>query len=227
MALEEPMVFFGILALASRYEHFRSQDPENLESTHYHNECLELLIAALSNPPDTYGVVLLTTVVLTRLYEEYNADFDTYFYHLTGTETILSCAEIARSAPEGGMAEAASWIHLCQSIYISLVHERHLEIDLDLYDSFKSLQSLSHHDSSVAKRSILNLARIVKATFPHASPQSVEDTDLMLAEFDKRLNEWQDNLPPFFCPVHEVLPDIEAGRPFPIIWMFSTMQGTE
>lgn len=221
LAFHEPMVFYGIFALAGRYEELRTQSSDDLESTYYHNKCLELLIEALSEPPDTYGVPLLTAVVLSRLYEEYKVDQDTYFHHLSGTRNLLTYNAITRSAQQGGLAEAACWIHLHQAIYVSLVHSRQpIDLDLIVFESFSSLQQKSGH--FFVNRSVYLLAKVIQVFF--SGKKSIQEKDTKMGDLETELEDWWNTIPRSFSPLREDPADIPGGRPFPRIWMLSSVQ---
>ncbi|RFN52055.1 hypothetical protein FIE12Z_3607 [Fusarium flagelliforme] len=80
LALQNPMILHGILALASRYD-----SPTTLESTYYHNKHINLLIHAFDLPWDT---TLLTSVVLARLYEENDPSSDPHT-HLSASVPVV------------------------------------------------------------------------------------------------------------------------------------------
>ncbi|KAM0283976.1 hypothetical protein ACHAQH_002171 [Verticillium albo-atrum] len=109
LALQEPMILNGILALASLRDELSRDSTYDLESTYYHGRSIGFLIEAFTKPPT---IELLVDVVLARLYEEYDNETDAYFHHLSGTHNLLNHTAIAGFVTEGGFAEAASWVHL-------------------------------------------------------------------------------------------------------------------
>ncbi|KAF5228074.1 hypothetical protein FAUST_11333 [Fusarium austroamericanum] len=95
LALRQPMIMNGLLALASRYDSRCMDTSNDIESTFYHNKCIKLLIEAFAQPPETWDSTLLTAVVIARLYEENENETDSYYHHLSGTQNLLNHEAIA------------------------------------------------------------------------------------------------------------------------------------
>ncbi|KAF5967427.1 transcription regulatory SNF2 [Fusarium coicis] len=163
LALHQPMIMNGLLALASRYD-----SPSDIESTFYHNKCIKLLIKAFAQPPETWDSTLLTAVVIARLYEENDNETDSFYHHLSGTQNLLNHEVIARFVMQGGLAEAASWVHLRQAIYVYVVRREPLEICLENFE--RSTVFRRSDDSAYANRAVYNFARLMKLFLPVESP---------------------------------------------------------
>ncbi|KAF0643191.1 hypothetical protein FPSE5266_07859 [Fusarium pseudograminearum] len=130
LALRQPMIMNGLLALASRYDSRCMDTSNDIESTFYHNKCIKLLIKAFAQPPETWDSTLLTAVVIARLYEENENETDSYYHHLSGTQNLLNHEAIARpfptlyfiaSVPVVAMqyyfaAKAVSYLHHCKNL---------------------------------------------------------------------------------------------------------------
>ncbi|CAH0018737.1 unnamed protein product [Clonostachys rhizophaga] len=217
LALEEPIVLYGIFALASRFDEIQTKTQSDVESTQYHNQCLELLIDALSKPPETYGVPLLTAVVLSRLYEEFDVGKDTQFYHLKGTRNLLGFNAITKSAQNGGLAEAVCWLHLHQVIYISMVHKQKPDLYLEIFKTFQSYDGSS--DRSHVNRAVYLLARVLREFFSGSS-----DISQVWTQLETELDDWYRGIPRSFQVLYEAPINITAGRTFPSIWMLSSLQ---
>ncbi|CAH0054541.1 unnamed protein product [Clonostachys solani] len=217
LALEEPIVLYGIFALASRFDEIQTKTQSDVESTQYHNQCLELLIDALSKPPETYGVPLLTAVVLSRLYEEFDVGKDTQFYHLKGTRNLLGFNAITKSAQNGGLAEAVCWLHLHQVIYISMVHKQKPDLYLEIFKTFQSYDGNS--DRSHVNRAVYLLARVLREFFSGSS-----DISQVWTQLETELDDWYRGIPRSFQVLYEAPINIKAGRTFPSIWMLSSLQ---
>ncbi|KAH7014233.1 uncharacterized protein B0I36DRAFT_397704 [Microdochium trichocladiopsis] len=224
LALEHPVLLNGILGLASRFDSLATGGPEageDLESAFYHGRCIELLINLLNRPVETYDDVLLAAVVLSRLYEENDTHTDSLTYHLAGTSTLLGHEVITRLAAEGGLAEAACWVHLRQALYVAIVHRQHPQIPLRLYENLTAFRRAD--DTSFGNRAVYLFARIVLRYFPEQCTEQIlpqqEDTWTVLEE---ELSTWFQTKPVSFEPIYHTPPSASTGEPFPCIWMAST-----
>ncbi|KAK2021200.1 hypothetical protein LX32DRAFT_269298 [Colletotrichum zoysiae] len=225
LALEQDVLLNGILGLASRFDRLAngpSGTSSDIESAFYHGRCMELLIELLNKPAETYDATLVAAVVLSRLYEENDTETDSLTYHLAGTSTLLGHEVITRLATKGGLAEAACWVHLRQAIYISIVHRRHLDIPLRVYENLTAFRKAD--DTSYGNRAVYLLARIVLKYFPErpinvASPQPEDNWQALQEELDL----WFKFKPVSFNPIYFEPPDPNGGEPFPRMWMASTV----
>ncbi|KAF5620326.1 transcription regulatory SNF2 [Fusarium tjaetaba] len=168
LALHQPMIMNGLLALASRYDSRCTNTSSDIESTFYHNKCIKLLIEAFAQPPETWDSTLLTAVVIARLYEENDNETDSYYHHLSGTQNLLNHEVIARFVMQGGLAEAASWVHLRQAIYVYVVRREPLEICLENFE--RSTVFRRSDDSAYANRAVYNFAKLMRLFLPMDSP---------------------------------------------------------
>ncbi|KAH8171019.1 zn 2cys6 transcription factor [Sarocladium implicatum] len=222
LALQHDVLLNGILGLASRFDRLATDahtTESDMESAFYHGRCIELLIQLLDKPVETYDATLLAAVVLSRLYEENDTETDSLTYHLAGTSTLLGHGVITRLAVEGGLAEAACWVHLRQAIYIAIVHRQHLNVPLGVYEHLTAFRK--DNDSSYANRMVYHFARIVRLYFPQQSAQrsAAEDEKASWQRLQEELDGWYESRPVSFEPVY-----YEARRdedPFPRIWMVS------
>lgn len=235
LALTEPVILYGILALASRYDALGGDQSANmgLESTYYYNRCIELLIRALAQPPDTYSPIILAAAVMSRLYEELDTDAGTPQYHLSGTRNLLRHEVVARFAGHCAIAEAVSWVYLRQAINACIVRRRPMDIPLEIFETFSAFQA--DDDSSWANRVVYIFAKVVRAFFSGRSGEASahqpgdngdadcsEDWDVLESE----LALWHTERPSSFQSPYEEPPNLESGRPFPFIWMVSTVPGS-
>lgn len=226
LALQEPMILNGLLALASKYDALSNGRTSDLETTRYHGKCIELLIEAFDRPPNTS---LLVAVVISRLYEEYDNDLDVEYYHLRGTKSLLDHESVARYAAEGGLAEAASWVHLRQAIYVSLTMQRPLEISLHTFESFSVVRRKD--DSAYANRVVLILAKILRhlcgsQTGSHQDSSDLEP-DAPLQLLREELDTWFANKPVTFEPIFQGDVADAKNESFPSIWLLLTVPGKE
>ncbi|KAH6994695.1 hypothetical protein EDB82DRAFT_198951 [Fusarium venenatum] len=213
LALRQPMMMNGLLALASRYDARCTNTSSDIESTFYHTKCIKLLIKAFAQPPETWDSILLTTVVIARLYEEYDNESDSYYHHLSGTQNLLNHEVIARFVMQGGLAEAASWVHLRQAIYIYVVHRKPIEIRLESFE--RSTVFRRSDDSAYANRAVYNFAKILKLFL------STNTQESNLGEWravETEVKGWYDARPVSFKPVFHQPADVSSDRPFPTLY---------
>jgi hypothetical protein len=219
-ALDNPMVMYAILALASRHQAIMTRTTdEEFEQNTYHGRCLELLIPALSRPENTYNDHLLTTIVLLRQHEELENRKDTR-YHLVASIKLINM--ISKFSSSGGLAEAASWLFLRQAIYASLVQREPWQLQLENYE--RSRVFISRDDCSYANVSVFQLARALRLV----SRQSDNDSLLERQEWEsleEDVSRWKINSPSSFRPLRYREPDAERGRPFSEVCMISGATG--
>ncbi|KAM0544086.1 hypothetical protein ACHAPJ_011968 [Fusarium lateritium] len=216
LALQQPMLMNGLLAIASRYDARCCNTNSDLEYTYYHNKCIELLIKAFSQPPETWDATLLTAVVIARLYEEMDNETDSYYHHLSGTQNLLNHEAMTRFVTQGGLAEAASWVHLRQSIYVYVARRQAVEICLENFE--RSTVFRRNDDSAYANRSVYILAKIMKLLLPlngAESPRDLHDASWELVEME--IDRWYDMRPVSFKPIFYKAADLLNDRPFPLI----------
>ncbi|RBA09768.1 hypothetical protein FPRO05_05704 [Fusarium proliferatum] len=220
LALHQPMIMNGLLALASRYDSRCTNSSDDIESTFYHNKCIKLLIEAFAQPPETWDSTLLTAVVIARLYEENDNETDSYYHHLSGTQNLLNHEVIARFVMQGGLAEAASWVHLRQAIYVYVVRREPLEICLENFE--RSTVFRRSDDSAYANRAVYNFAKLMRLFLPMESP--VGDFGEWGAA-EREIEEWYDARPVSFKPIFHKMADISSDRPFPVICFAASVPG--
>ncbi|QKD55147.2 uncharacterized protein FOBCDRAFT_250864 [Fusarium oxysporum Fo47] len=220
LALHQPMIMNGLLALASRYDSRCTNSSDDIESTFYHNKCIKLLIEAFAQPPETWDSTLLTAVVIARLYEENDNETDSYYHHLSGTQNLLNHEVIARFVMQGGLAEAASWVHLRQAIYVYVVRREPLEICLENFE--RSTVFRRSDDSAYANRAVYNFAKLMRLFLPMESP----DGDLGKWEaVEREMQEWYEARPVSFKPIFHKAADISSDRPFSVICFAASVPG--
>ena len=210
------MIMNGLLALASLYD----DTPNGVESTFYHNKCIKLLIEAFAQPAETWDSTLLTAVVIARLYEENDNETDSYYHHLSGTQNLLNHEVIARFVMQGGLAEAASWVHLRQVIYIYVVRRRPIQICLENFE--RSTVFRRCDDSAYANRAVYNFAKIMMLFLSmDGLVGSQEEFQVVETEVD----QWYDAKPMSFKPVFYNTADIASKRPIPTLYFVASVPG--
>ncbi|TDZ25369.1 hypothetical protein Cob_v001640 [Colletotrichum orbiculare MAFF 240422] len=238
LALHKPILLNGIFALASRFDTQGADDDtdtdtdmdtttttgtgtgaerSDLESTYYHNRCIELLIEAFGQPPETWDSALLTAVVIMRLYEEYDNETDSEYYHLRGTRNLLNHDAIARFVTQGGLAEAASWVHLRQALYVYLVRRTPIDICLENFE--RSSTFLRNDYTSYSNRVVYLFAKVLKLFFPDGGGGFAMSSTPAWEELQGEVEGWYRDKPLSFKPIFYERADLARGRPFPSMWM--------
>ncbi|KAF6810517.1 zn 2cys6 transcription factor [Colletotrichum musicola] len=234
LALQKPILLNGIFALASRFDAQGADDDEDedkttdtasaagektdLESTYYHNRCIELLIEAFGQPPATWDSCLLTAVVIMRLYEEYDNESDSHYHHLRGTRNLLDHGAIARFVDQGGLAEAASWVHLRQALYVYLVRRAPISICLENFERSSTFHR--RDDTAHANRVVYLFAKVLKLFFPDDSGSGLlAGTAAAWEALQGEVEGWYRDKPLSFRPLFYEPADLSKGRPFPAMWM--------
>ncbi|KAL2682367.1 hypothetical protein Neosp_006817 [[Neocosmospora] mangrovei] len=207
----------GLLALASRYDARCSNSESDLEGTYYHNRCIELLIEAFTRPPETWDAKLLTAVVIARLYEEHDNESDSDYHHLSGTRNLLNHEAVARFVTQGGLAEAASWVHLRQTIYVYLVRREPVEICLENFE--RSTVFRRTDDSAYANRAVYLFAKMMKLLFPlnDSEKQALTASPGPWELVEMEVNQWYEMKPVSFKPIYYKPADLKEDRPFPVV----------
>ena len=206
------MVLKALLALAARHDGIMS-DGNDWEASEYHGQCLELLIAALARPGESYDDNLLVTVVILRIYEELENSTDEK-YHLFGSNRLLNT--MSKSASSGGLAEAVSWQFLRQAIYASVVQFQPLSLDLENYEQ----SSVFHRSDDAAYANIIFYlcARVIQLC---ARPDTEIVDETAWHQVANSVEQWHRAKPISWQPLRYRGAKPGDNRPFPELWMMS------
>lgn len=210
------MLLKAVLALAARHDALLN-DETDLEASSYHGECLEILITALNQPEHSYDENMLLTVVILRMYEEFDNTKDEKF-HLLGSNRLINM--MSRSAQSGGLAEALSWQFLRQAIYSSIVQYQPIQLDLENYEVSTMLHR--RDDAALANAAIFHCAHIIQMC--RDWPTIPVDQNGWQDKI-KAVEEWYASRPNTWQPLRYEKPNVAADRPFPEIWMMSASAG--
>ncbi|THC96703.1 hypothetical protein EYZ11_003809 [Aspergillus tanneri] len=216
-ALQVPMVLKSVLALSARLDAILS-DTSDWEATEYHGQCLELLIDTLAKPEDTYDDNLLITVVILRIYEEFEWE-NGENCHFLGSNRLLNT--MTKSASSGGLAEAVSWQFLRQAIFASIVQCQPMQLDLGNYERSAVFQRKD--DAAYANVIVFFCARIIQLYSCGPGCLVDEDEWHILSE---SVEEWYRTRPTSWQPLQYKAASPEDNRPFPELWMMSAPAGT-
>ncbi|KAF9893211.1 hypothetical protein FE257_011634 [Aspergillus nanangensis] len=211
-AVQYPMVLKAVLCLSARLDAILS-NMSDWEASEYHGQCIELLIAALAHPEDTYDDNLLITVVLLRMYEELERTSDE-MCHFTGSNRLLNT--MSKSASSGGIAEAVSWQFLRQAIFASIVQFECIHLDLGNYERSTVFQR--RDDASYANIIIFLCAKIIQ-NYPKTHSMGIEDS--VRQSLMESVDGWFNARPVTWHPLQYKDADPAADRPFPESWIMS------
>lgn len=215
-ALRYPMVLKAVLALAARHDAI-VKGASDWEASEYHGQCLELLIAALALPEETYDDNLLFTVVILRMYEELELATDEKC-HWVGSNRLLN--RMSNSASSGGLAEAVSWQFLRQAIYACVVQHQPMQLNLANYE--RSVVFRRRDDASYANVIIFYCAKILRLwSGSHCSP--VDETEWQ--HLVDSVEQWYHARPVSWQPLQYKDANPNENRPFPEMWMISPQAG--
>ncbi|KJK68646.1 specific transcription factor domain protein [Aspergillus parasiticus SU-1] len=217
-AVQAPMVLKAVLALSARLNAILS-NTSDWEASEYHGQCLELLIAALAQPEDTYDENLLITVVILRLYEELEQSSDEQC-HLFGSNRLLN--KMSTAASSGGIAEAISWVFLRQAIYASIVQCQPMQLDLANYE--RSTVFERQDDAAYANIAIFLCAKIIQL-YPKSLDCRVNEWDWQ--QLVDSVEHWYQSRPVSWQPLQYKEADLSAARPFPESWIMSPSAGLD
>lgn len=217
LAFNRPVLLHSILALASRYDAMHRGVPPDLDTLRYNHHCIEYLIESLSKPPETYGSELLAAVVIARSYEECDFEADLSHHHLIGTRNLLTDDTVARVASQGGLAEAACWVHLRQAIYAYLVKKRPMDGDLNAFTRLTAFKRTD--DSAYANRMVYHFARVLRFSLASASTSGTQSSKDSWTDLEAEVKVWYQAKPISFEPVYDS--DSEEDGEIPTIIMMS------
>lgn len=222
LALQEPMLLYGILALAGRYDALHHNIAPGLETTSHNSQCLELMIEALAQPPETWGAELLAAVVISRSYEECDFETDLNHHHLTGIRNLLDHKAVSLLAMKGGLAEAACWVHLRQVVYAYLVHRRPIDSRLELFEELSMFKR--NDDVAIANHMVYSFACVLRCFSSPEEPTQLEPRD----QWGLRENEvrtWYEAKPTSFEPIYTAQSGFDERCDFPMMSMVSAASG--
>ncbi|GAP92510.2 putative zn 2cys6 transcription factor [Rosellinia necatrix] len=205
-----PLLSYGIMAFASAV----TVSPDR--GAAYHNQAVDILIPILDGPIESLDENVLAAIVLLRAFEE-GTDTDAGT-HLFGSARLLNTA--SGFAAAGGLGEAASWIVLRQSIYISFTRSQPLCINLDNYRRSSAFTTVDAE--SLANRAVFLCAQVL--AFAFGTGESVPEWHVDEWEsLDENLEEWYRSRPKEICAfwVNMPRPEEEGGAwpVFPTAWM--------
>lgn len=222
--MKEPVLRYAIFAFSSRHLNRQSTN-DATEGLQYHNQCVQLLIPALSEPEPRITEDLLAAVAILRQHEEMDSELNRQpliltltpsgednQFHLTGTTHILNTVSTFGSS--GGLGEAAAWLCLRQDIHVSLTTERPLRTNLQNFHDSNVFQR--DDDFAWSSRMVFLLAKVLQSAFSNQPAAGA---------MQEQVEAWYTSKPHTFEPVRVIPRGSEIDRRFPTIWMLLPVHG--
>ncbi|KAK5628751.1 hypothetical protein RRF57_004466 [Xylaria bambusicola] len=182
----------AILAIAARHlSHTTDFDP--LASNRYHDECLRHLIPMMNHSSAIADENLFAATVILRMLEEMDGSLtgqDNYS-HLLGIHVFANAGD--RYMLPGSLSAAAFWVGLRQEIYIAILTQQCVKLNLDDVIVDRSLKPAD--DYTWSNRAIVLLADVLNSCFG--------DTPLTTQRWivlNEAVESWTRARPPSFNP---------------------------
>jgi hypothetical protein len=209
-ALFCPVLLEALLAFSARHLS-RTSDFEPAIADQHHQACVQLMIPMLDEKELIADETLFAATVILRAFEETSEERmgSEPERHLTGT-SVFANAQLGFQT-WGGLGHNAFWCYVRQCIYMSLLTQTKLKVDLKGWEEQLSFD-LGFDDTSDctwAQRMIWIVAEVVSCSFGDGKG----DWDHLAAKVDL----WDTRRPKSFDPILYRPRDAEAKRWFPEI----------
>ncbi|KAI2640203.1 hypothetical protein GGS21DRAFT_537906 [Xylaria nigripes] len=198
----------AIFAVAARHlSHTTDFDP--LASNRYHDECLKYLIPMMNHSSAIADENLFAATIILRMLEEMDGSLtgqDNYS-HLLGIHAFVNAGD--QHMVPGSLSAASFWVGLRQEIYIAILTQQRVKLNLDEFIVDRSLEPAD--DYTWSNRAIILLADILNSCFG-----DVPLTTQRWAALNDAVESWTRARPPSFNPFF-YRDGMELGA-FPEIW---------
>ncbi|KAI0907903.1 hypothetical protein F4823DRAFT_640740 [Ustulina deusta] len=198
----------AILAIAARHlSHTTDFDP--LASNRYHDECLKHLIPMMNHSSAVADENLFAATIILRMLEEMDGSLtgqDNYS-HLLGIHVFANAGD--QYIVPGSLSAASFWVGLRQEIYIAILTQQCVKLNLD--DSIVDRSLEPADDYTWSNRAIVLLADILNCCFGD-TPLSIQRWTTL----NDAVESWTRARPPSFNPFF-YREGTGAGA-FPEIW---------
>ncbi|TGJ78606.1 hypothetical protein E0Z10_g10159 [Xylaria hypoxylon] len=198
----------AILAVAARHlSHTTDFDP--LASNRYHDECLKYLIPMMNHYSAVADDNLFAATIILRMLEEMDGSLtgqDNYS-HLLGIHAFANAGD--QYMVPGSLSAASFWVGLRQEIYIAILTQQCVKLNLDDIIVDRSLEPAD--DYTWSNRAIILLADILNSCFG--------DTPLTIQRWtalNDAAESWTRARPPSFNPFF--YREGTGSGTFPEIW---------
>jgi hypothetical protein len=244
---KSPILLKAICSFAARHKSLVSPSHDSYPSTigdKFHEQCIGLLIPALSDPGVAADDSVLAALVLLRLYEtitasESGTDSER---HLSGISAIVESAlRNPWSARRSRLQRAAFWGYFRQCIYAACVYRHPLrfdvsssQIEMRLSTPYAGMMATVEEETDWCHWITWILAEVVDFCFGvkrrSFSSGSISDDgrEMGMATWKALLQKvemWELNKPKSFLPVARRERDTQKGRWFPEVSFASDWHG--
>ncbi|PSS28468.1 hypothetical protein M430DRAFT_132978 [Amorphotheca resinae ATCC 22711] len=222
-AMSCPVLLNALLAFSARHLS-RTSDYDPAIADYYHQKCVRLMIPMLDQKELVADETLFAAAVILRAFEETDESNmgGGPEPHLTGT-SVFANAQL-EFGTWGGLGHAAFWVFVRQDIYMSLLSQRPLKVDLKGWEDRLSfnLGFEPTSDCTWANRMIWIVAEIVAFCFGDKNGSNWEAPRM-------KTERWNLCRPKSFDPILYHPRDEKCGRLFPEIrlghpWHVTGMQ---
>lgn len=218
-ALFCPVLLEALLAFSARHLS-RTSDFDSVVADDHHQACVRLMIPMLDQKELVADETLFAATVILRAFEETSESTmgSEPERHLTGT-SVFANAQLEFQT-WGGLGHNAFWIYVRQCIYMSLLTQSQLKIDLKGWEERLSfnLGFDETNDCTWAQRMIWIVAEVVSCCFGN---NTVNWDDLKA-----KVDMWDGRRPKSFDPILYRQRDVEAKRYYPEIRLGHPWHGT-
>ncbi|KAI0474337.1 hypothetical protein F4859DRAFT_87227 [Xylaria cf. heliscus] len=198
----------AMLAIAARHlSHTTDFDP--LASNRYHDECLKYLIPMMNHSSAVADENLFAATIILRMLEEMDGSLtgqDNYS-HLLGIHAFVNAGD--QYMVPGSLSAASFWVGLRQEIYIAILTQQRVKLNLDDCIVDRSLEPAE--DYTWSNRAITLLADILNACFGDCPLTTQRWTEL-----NDAAEGWIRARPPSFNPFF--YREATGSGNFPEIW---------
>ncbi|KAI0873771.1 hypothetical protein GGS24DRAFT_376748 [Hypoxylon argillaceum] len=200
----------AILAIAARHlSHTTDFDP--LASNRYHDECLKYLIPMMNHSSAVADENLFAATIILRMLEEMDGSLtgqDNYS-HLLGIHAFVNARD--QYMVPGSLSAASFWVGLRQEIYIAILTQQRVKLNLDECIVDRSLDPAE--DYTWSNRAIILLADILNACFG-----DIPLTTRRWNALNDAAESWTRARPPSFNPFFYREGTGTGSGAFPEIW---------
>ncbi|KAI0006829.1 hypothetical protein F4779DRAFT_643850 [Xylariaceae sp. FL0662B] len=198
----------AVFAIAARHlSHTTNFDP--LASNRYHDECLRYLIPMLNHTSAVSDENLFAATIILRMLEEMDGSTtgqDNYS-HLLGIHAFVNVGD--QYMIPGSLSAASFWVGLRQEIYIAVITQQPVKLNLDHFVVDRSFEPTD--DFTWSNRAVVHLADVLNFCFGK-NPSTVSQWDALQAAAEK----WSRTRPVSFNPFF--YRERKTDSAFPEIW---------
>ncbi|KAI3322389.1 hypothetical protein HD806DRAFT_123611 [Xylariaceae sp. AK1471] len=198
----------AIFAIAARHLS-HTTDFDSLASNRYHDECLKYLIPTMNHSSAVADENLFAATIILRMLEEMDGSLtgqDNYS-HLLGIHAFVNAGD--QYMVPGSLSAASFWVGLRQEIYIAILTQQRVKLNLDHFIVDRSLEPAD--DYTWSNRAIILLADVLNSCFG--------DTPLTTQRWvslNDAAESWTLSRPPSFNPFF--YREGAGSAAFPEIW---------